>query len=175
MNDKANRMAASDLKPEEVWYVNSRASNHMSNHKEWFSFLEKPEKPGVVETKDNTSHPIKHIGDVPLSHVSQKGIMRNVLYVRTITKNFVSVSQIVEQGMQVRFTHHRCLIEEKGQIIVQGHRDGRMFILETNYVGIAIMCAPDFYGRGNSDNRIHLESDIYLGHKGVTAQIVLRI
>ena len=49
MKHKANRMVASDLKPEEVRYVDSGASNHMTNHKEWFSFLEKPEKLWVVE------------------------------------------------------------------------------------------------------------------------------
>ena len=63
--------------------------------------MEKPEQPGVIETGDDTPHPIEHIGDVPLSHVGQKGIMKNVLHVPTITKNLVSVEQIVDQGMQV--------------------------------------------------------------------------
>ena len=73
----------------------------MTNHQEWFSTLEKPEQPGVVETSDDTPHPIEHIEYVPLSHVGQKGIMRNLLHVPTITKNLVSVGQIVNQGMQV--------------------------------------------------------------------------
>ena len=68
---KANRMGASDSKLEEVWYMDSGASNHMTNHKEWFSFHKKPEKLGLVETGDDTPHPIEHIGDVALSHVSQ--------------------------------------------------------------------------------------------------------
>ena len=118
--------------------MDSKASNHMMNHKDWFFFLEKPEKPGEVETRDDTPHPIEHIRDVPLRHVGQKGIMRNVLHVPTITKNLVSVSQIIDQGMQVRFTHHGCFIEEEGRIIGQGCRDGRMFILETNDVGTAM-------------------------------------
>ena len=56
----------------------------------------------------------------------------------TITINIVSVEQIVDHGMQVRFTHLRCFIEEEGQVIAQGHRDGRMFILDTNDVGITM-------------------------------------
>ena len=84
-------MGASNSKSEEVWYMDSGTSSHMTNHKEWFSFLEKPEKQGVVKTGDDTPHPIVHIGDVPLSHVDQKGIMRNVLHVPTITKILVSV------------------------------------------------------------------------------------
>ena len=70
MKHKANSMKMSTSKSNELWYVDSSASNHMKNHEEWFSHLEKPEQLGVVETGDDTTHPIQHIRDVPLSHVS---------------------------------------------------------------------------------------------------------
>ena len=63
----------------------------MTSHEGWFSFLEKPEQPGVVETGDNTPHLIEHVREVPLSHVGQKGIFMNMLHVPTITKNLVSI------------------------------------------------------------------------------------
>ena len=88
-------------KSDEVWYVDYGASNHMTSHEEWFSYLEKLEQPGVVKTGDDTPHPIEHIGEVPLSHVGKKGKLMNVLHIPTITKNLVSVGQIVDQGMQV--------------------------------------------------------------------------
>jgi hypothetical protein len=50
----------------------------------------------------------------------------NVLYVPTITQNLVSIGQIVDQGMQVRFTHLGAFIEQEGRIIARG----RMFILD---------------------------------------------
>ena len=75
--------------------MDSGASNHTANHTEWFS-LEKPEKSGVVETGDNTVHPIEHVGDVLLSHVGQKGLMRNILHVPTIAKNLVFDGQIAD-------------------------------------------------------------------------------
>ena len=74
MKRKENQMGVPTTKLEEVWYIDSEASNHMMNHVEWFSSLEKPEQLGVVETSNNTVHPIKHVGDVPLSHVGQKGL-----------------------------------------------------------------------------------------------------
>ena len=117
---------------DEVWYVESGASNHMTSHKEWFSYLEKPEQPRVVEIGDDTLHPIVHVGEVPLNHVGQKGKLMNVLHIPTITKNLVSVGQIVDQGMQVRFTYLRCFIKEEGKVIAQGYRDGRLFIPDTN-------------------------------------------
>jgi hypothetical protein len=43
---------------EEVWYLDSGASNHMTRRKEWFSYLEKPKNPEVVSTGDDTPHPV---------------------------------------------------------------------------------------------------------------------
>ena len=73
----------------------------MMSHKEWFSYLEKLEQPGVVEIGDDTSHPMKHVSNIPLSHVRQKGRLMNVLHVPTITNNLVSVRKIVDQGMHI--------------------------------------------------------------------------
>ena len=80
-----NSMKQTTLKSDEVWYVDSGASNYMMSHNEWFSYLEKPMQPRVVATGDDTSHPIANVGDVPLSHVGQKGKLMNVLHVTTIT------------------------------------------------------------------------------------------
>ena len=71
----------------------------MTSHEEWFSHLEKREQPGVIETGDDTSHRIEHVGEVPLSHVGQKEKLMNVLRFPTITKNLVSVEQIFDQEM----------------------------------------------------------------------------
>ena len=132
---ETNSMKKTTPKSDEVCYVDSSTSNHMTSHKEWFSYLEKPMQPGVVATGDDTPHPIENVGEVPLSHVRQNGKLMNVLHVPTITKNLVSVGQIVDQGMQVWFTHLGCFIEEEGQVIAQGRRVGRIFILDTNDVG----------------------------------------
>ena len=69
MKHKANSMGVNTSKSNEVYYVDSRASNDMTSHEEWFSYLEKPEKQGVVETGDDTPHTIEHVVEVPLSHI----------------------------------------------------------------------------------------------------------
>ena len=93
---EANSMKKITPKSDEVWYVDSSASNHMTCHQEWFSYLEKPMQPGVVATGDDTPHPIANVGEVSLSHVGQKGKLVNVMHIPTITKNLVSVRQIVD-------------------------------------------------------------------------------
>ena len=124
-------------KSDEVWYVDSRASNHMTNH--MFSYLEKLKQPEVFETPDDTLHPIKYVSEVPLSHVGQKGKLMNLLHVPIITTNLVSVGEIVDKAMLVPFTHLGFFIEEEGQIILQGRRYGRMFILKTDDAGTALI------------------------------------
>ena len=111
MRHEANSMKKTTPKSGQMWYVDSGASNHMTCHKEWFSYLEKWMQSRVVATGYDTPHPIANVGDVPLNHVGQKGKLMNVLYVPTITRNLVSVGQIVNQGMQVRFTHLGCFIK----------------------------------------------------------------
>ena len=59
MKHRENSMSASTsnsaLKPEDVWFVDSGASNHMTSHKEWFLELREPERPGYVETGDDAT------------------------------------------------------------------------------------------------------------------------
>jgi hypothetical protein len=155
---EANSVKGSAPRTDEVWYLDSGASNHMTRHKEWFSYLEKLKNPGVVSTGDDTPHPIANVGEVPLSHVGQKGKIMNVLHILTITQNLVSIGQIVDQGMKVRFTHLGAFNKEEGRIIARGRRDGRMFILDRSDDG------PDtaLFAKGQN-----AESDIDLWHKRI--------
>jgi hypothetical protein len=50
-----------------VWYVDSGASNHMFSQGEWFRNIRDLKTLGFVKTGDDTTHPITQIGKVPLS------------------------------------------------------------------------------------------------------------
>ncbi len=55
---------------------------------------------GFVETGDDITHPITQIGNVPLSMQNgQTKYLKDVFHVLTITKSFVLVGQMVEQGL----------------------------------------------------------------------------
>ena len=61
--------------------------------------------------------------------------MSHVFHVLNITKNLVSVGQMVEQGLQVRFFPHGCFVEDmknKGRLIAKGKKKGRMFTLDVD-------------------------------------------
>ena len=59
----------------------------------------------------------------------------DVLHVPKITKILVSVGQMVEQGLQVKFTPSGFFIEEfkeDGHLIAKGKKVGKMFTLDVD-------------------------------------------
>ncbi len=78
--------------------MDSGASNHMTSHGEWFKDTKDLKTSRFVEIGDDTTHPITQIGKVPLSmQDGQTKYLKNVLHVPTMTKNLVSVGQIVDK------------------------------------------------------------------------------
>ena len=116
-----------------------------------------PNQPSYIEMGDDTTHPIRHIDNVPFGKEDKNNCIENVFDVVTITKNLVLVGQIVEQVMQVRFNNGGCLIEKDGRLIVRGRREGRMFILNLNEVKSAI------YAKG-----LKTDMNIKLWHKTIS-------
>jgi hypothetical protein len=50
-----------------VWYVDSGVSKHMTSHGEWFRDTRDLKTLRFVETDDDITHPITQINKVPLS------------------------------------------------------------------------------------------------------------
>ncbi len=69
--------------------------------------------PGFVEANDDITHFITQIGKVPLSmQDGQTKYLKDVLHVPTITKNLISIGQMVEQHLQVTFNPNGCFVED---------------------------------------------------------------
>jgi hypothetical protein len=52
-----------------------------------------------------------------------------------LQKNLISVGQMVEKGLQVRFTKKGCFVEDprKGfELVAKGKKEGRLFTMEVN-------------------------------------------
>ncbi|MCO5561419.1 hypothetical protein L7F22_015040 [Adiantum nelumboides] len=119
---------AHDASANDVWYVSSCASNHMTFHQNWFSEMKELSKPSYVEIGDDTMHLIEHVENVLLSMDNGKDkYMADVLHVPTITKNLVLVGKMVEQGLQVRFNEHGCFVEDFKNRFLDDHGIKRQF------------------------------------------------
>ncbi len=57
MQHMANSMIGG-VSDNNVWYVDSKASNHMISDGEWFRDAKELKTPGFVETGDDTTHPL---------------------------------------------------------------------------------------------------------------------
>jgi hypothetical protein len=84
-----------------VCYVDSRISNHMTSHGKWFRDTKDLKTPRFVEIGDDTAHPITQISKVPLSMQDEKTkYLKDVLHVQTIKiKIKLLIGQMVEQGL----------------------------------------------------------------------------
>ncbi|MCO5569448.1 hypothetical protein L7F22_023160 [Adiantum nelumboides] len=118
---------------EEVCYIDSGCSNHMSGREDFFSNLQPPKRRGFVETGDNMEHAIQHTGDVRLGEGHKASGLSKVLHAPTIAKNLISVGKMVDNNYQVKFNHKGCFIQDPKngyQLIANGKKEGRMFTLD---------------------------------------------
>jgi hypothetical protein len=115
----------------------------MISHGEWFRDTKDLKTLGFVETNDDITHPITQISKVPLSmQDGQTKYLKDVLHVRTTTKNLIFVGQMVEQGLQVTFNPNACFVEDmknQGKLIAKGERNGQMFTLNVNMLEVNSM------------------------------------
>jgi hypothetical protein len=136
-----------------VWYVDFGASNHVTSHGECFRDTKDLKTPRFVETGDDTTHPITQIGKVPLSmQDGQTKYWKDVLHVPTITKNLVSIGQMVEQGLHVTFNPNGCFMEDmknQNKLIAKGERNGGMFTLDVSMPEVNSMLFT--HGKGVGD------------------------
>ncbi len=64
----------------------------------------------------------------------------------------VFVSQMVEQGLRVKFNPNGCFVEDmknQGKLIIKGERNGRMFTLDVNMPKVNFMLFTHGKGVGN--------------------------
>ena len=89
-----------------------------------------------VATSDNTLHLITHVSNVLLKlDLGEHNTLGDVLHVPTISKSLVSVGQMVDQNMEVKFNKYGCFIHDcsqsrTGKLLGKGKKIGRLFVLD---------------------------------------------
>ncbi|WVZ70975.1 LOW QUALITY PROTEIN: hypothetical protein U9M48_019602 [Paspalum notatum var. saurae] len=86
---------------EDVWIIDSGCSRHMTGHRKWFSSL----KP--VSTKEYIT-----FGD------NGQASLREVAFLRNLGFNLVSVSQLLDEGFEVRFKKGACCVLDAEETLV---------------------------------------------------------
>jgi len=110
----------------EDWYFDSGCSRHMIRVDK---FLEnfRPYAKSYVTFGDGAKGKIVGIGNL----VSEGSLrLDNVLLVKGLTANLISISQLCDQGLSVNFSKTECqIIDEKGKLSMKGTRSKDNFYL----------------------------------------------
>eukprot|EP00253_Pinus_taeda_P023650 PITA_23650 len=121
---------------DDVWYVDSRASSHMTGKKKFFDSLEESTHGSKIYLGDDSGYEIKGYGVIP-AKLSNGRIshLKNVLYVPGIKKNLISVSMMTDQDMQFEFFKTHCVIKDyRNEIVATGMRVGSLYKLDAKSI-----------------------------------------
>ncbi|KAK2388640.1 putative mitochondrial protein [Trifolium repens] len=103
----------------EDWYFDSGCSRHMTGEEKYLMNV-RSYKASFVTFGDGAKGEIIGIGDL-INHGQPN--LENVLLVKGLTANLISISQLCDQGMKVNFTKSECLVNnEEGQLMLRGTR-----------------------------------------------------
>ena len=98
---------------ENAWFIDSGALAHMSCVKEWFDEYNESTYATHIYLGDNRSHKIQGYGVICVNLPNgQKKQIHNVLYVPGIKKNFISISTITDQNLNVEFMQSHYLVKD---------------------------------------------------------------
>lgn len=109
-----------------AWYLDSRASNHVTGNRSLLVDVKPAEHNRIVHTVGGQSLPVKGIGSVviqlPNGEIKAIG---NIMYVPGLTKNLFSVGSITDKGLTILFLPHVCHVLDKNtnQVLIKGIRD----------------------------------------------------
>ncbi|WJX88834.1 hypothetical protein P8452_70878 [Trifolium repens] len=103
----------------EDWYFDSGCSRHMTGVEKFLKDI-KSYNTSYVTFGDGAKGEIKGIGKL---HNSGLPKLDNVLLVKGLKVNLISISQLCDQGLKVDFTKNECLVTtNKGELLMKGER-----------------------------------------------------
>jgi len=102
-----------------IWYFDSGCSRHKTGEIDQLKDL-RPCNNGSVVFGDGSKGKIQGIGNM-CSDDSPK--IENVFLVKGLVSNLISISQLCDQGLEVKFNKTECLItNKKGGVLIKGSR-----------------------------------------------------
>ncbi|WVZ51753.1 hypothetical protein U9M48_002865 [Paspalum notatum var. saurae] len=100
---------------EDVRIMDSGCSRHMTGHRKWFSSLNPVSTKEYITFGDNGQGKVMGVGSVLLS---AKLSLREVAFVQNLGFNLVSVSQLLDEGFEVRFKKGACCVLDAEETLV---------------------------------------------------------
>ena len=118
-----------------AWIVDSGASRHMTFKRSWFVNYIAFRMPQKVRTANGDSIQALGYGDIVIQTILDKGTdqftVKDVLLVPELTCSLLSVSTLLEKGMEVQFGEGKFkILDQEGKVCGQGIKSDRLFLLD---------------------------------------------
>lgn len=135
-NEKGESQAFScelfrSISDKDAWFLDSGASDHMSNKFEWFGKYEKFTSPKMIRIGNGELIPAYGIGDIDIVAYDSKQWMpkhlSGVLYVPAIHLNLFSMCRTLEKGFTLTSDDTKCEFKSNGNVVAVGERQSRLY------------------------------------------------
>ena len=115
-----------------LWYLDTRATNHMSGRREFFSNLDETTTRSV-KFGDNSRIKIRGKGSIKVNQRDGSSLqLCNVLYVRQLEANILSLGRLDEEGYRMNMGEGKLTIfNHNGKLFAEVQRSkGRLYLLK---------------------------------------------
>ena len=120
-----------------LWFIDSGCSNHMSNSRSLFETLDVSKK-SEVRLGDNKTVQVDGKGTIAIcSSTGKKKLLHDVFFVPSLAHNLLSVGQLMNDGLVVVFDAGQCVIRDKKSglnLVSVSMTKNRMFPLDVSIV-----------------------------------------
>jgi len=117
------------------WYLDSGCSRHMSGNQKLVSHLQAEE--GTVTYGDNGKGTVIGSGSV---NNKGKTVIEDVLLVKGLKHNLISISQLCDRGHQIKFQESKCSILKDGAVIFEANREKNLYVLYLEELKVQNVC-----------------------------------
>jgi hypothetical protein len=122
-------------KNNKIYVVDSGCTSHMTNIKTDLTRT-KPYTRYILTSKKNQTMISEEIGDLEFKECN----LKNVLYVPELSRNFLSVHRITENGGEVLFTKRKVQIFKDKNVVMEGKKvENGLYIIHFNTENQAMM------------------------------------
>ena len=103
------------MRKENIWLVDSGCSHHMTGDKNWFSSLTRASRAESVTYGDASTSTVVAKGTVK---VTDNFMFKDVALVENLKYNLLSVSQMIDEDLEVSFKKNACkVLDASGDLV----------------------------------------------------------
>jgi hypothetical protein len=126
----------------QAWFADSGATEHMTEHRDWFStFKDIPSGTWPVTVADDRNLWVRGIGDINITRtvdgVQRQGTLQKVLFIHELRRNLFSIGLATKSGLSFQTVDDTCALYHdrgKGPKVMEGVQTGTLFKLSITHV-----------------------------------------